>query len=114
MNGLHPVHQEYINALAQGDDTRIPLGGTVLCDGCDEDFTSSDRAGGFLFGSYAYGPCCVIKMLASIKGYGEEWNIKARCPDGMSFAGWVRWLRGPDAAIQITHGRGGSLEVPHG
>lgn len=110
----HPIHQQYADALERGGPAVIPLGDTVLCDGCDADLTSDARSGGFLFGSYAYGPCCADERLRSIRGYGEEWNIRARCPDGASFADWVRGLRGPDAAITITPGRQGSLEDPRG
>jgi hypothetical protein len=101
-----PIREAYANALSSGQDAVIPLGQNVLCDACDADLTSDPRSGGYLFGSYAYGPCCAEERLAVIRGYGEEWNIRARCPEGISFADWVRGLRGPDAAITITHGIG--------
>ena len=98
----HPVHQAYAEALAHGGDTVIPLGRDVLCDGCNTDMTDDPRSGGFMFGSYAIGPCCAERRLASIKSYGEEDHIGVRCPDGVSFADWIRYLRGPDAAITIV------------
>jgi len=79
-----------------------PLGDLVLCDFCDEDLTRDPRTGGFMFGSKAVGPCCSAGSLARIKGYGEEWNIRGRCPDGVSFADWVRGMRGPGAAVKVT------------
>lgn len=83
----------------------IPLGDTVLCDSCALDLTASTRSGGFLFGSYAIGPCCAEKWEKGARGYGELGQIRGRCPEGVSFADWVRNLRGPDAAITITPGR---------
>lgn len=105
MTGIDDMHRHFTDAPGTGENTVIPIGDLVACDACNEDFTNSDRSGGFLFRSYAYGPCCQEKQLRSIRGYGEEWNIRARCPAGMSFADWVRHLRGPDAAITITGGR---------
>lgn len=102
---LHPLHQAYSDALDAGGPAVIPIGETVLCDSCDTDLTDDPRSGGFLFGSYAYGPCCADRHLASIKGYGEERFIRGWCPEGVSFADWVRRdLRGPGAAITITPG----------
>jgi hypothetical protein len=102
---LHPIHQAYADALDTGAPAAIPVGQSVLCDFCDADLTSDTRSGGFMFGSYAVGPCCSVRREVSIRGYGEEWNIRARCPAGISFADWIRDLRGPDAAITITPGR---------
>jgi hypothetical protein len=101
---MHPVHRQYANALASGEPAIIPLGRNVLCDACDTDLTDDPRSGGYLFGSYAYGPCCAERRLETIRGYGEEGHIRARCPEGVSFADWIRGLRGPDAAIAITPG----------
>jgi hypothetical protein len=105
---LHPIHQAYAAALDAGGPAVIPVGRTVLCDACDADLTNDTRSGGFLFGSYAYGPCCEKRQLESIRGYHEEWNIRARCPEGVSFADWIRDLRGPDAAIMIEGGPPGT------
>ena len=105
MNELHPIHQAAAEALDRGGPAVIPVGSTVLCDACDTDLTSDPRSGGFIFGSYGYGPCCAAERLESIKGYGEQSFIRARCPEGMSFADWIRFMRGPSAAITITPGR---------
>ena len=102
MTEQHRIHREYAAALDAGEDTFIPMGRDVLCDACDTDLTDDPRSGGFMFGSYAYGPCCAEQRLAVIRGYGEEWNIRARCPEGASFADWIRDLRGPGAGIRIT------------
>jgi hypothetical protein len=102
MTELHPIHQAYSAAIAQDKPNAvIPLGQTVLCDDDSTDLTSDPRSGGFLFGSYAIGPCCADQYLARIRQYGEEHFIKAWCPEGVSFADWVRGMRGPDAAITV-------------
>ena len=82
-NKLHPVFGEVtVETLHPGN--------LVFCDSCGEDWTERKETGGFLFGSYAYCPECAPRNLARIKQYGEEWHIKARCPEGKSFADWVR------------------------
>ena len=75
-----------------GDAPVITLdpGNVVLCDGCNHEYTDSEVSGGILFGSYAYGPCCAPRMEEGAKKYNEEYNIKGRCPEGKSFADWVR------------------------
>ena len=69
------------------------LGRLVVCDACDADLTDDPRTGGLLFGSYAYGPCCEEKQLASIRSYNEESHITGLCPPWMSFADWIRGIR---------------------
>jgi hypothetical protein len=108
-DGLHPLHQAYASALDAGGPAIIPVGRTVLCDIDDTDLTGDPRSGGYLFGSYAVGPCCAERHEARVRGYGEEWNIRARCPGSVSFADWIRGLRGPDAAITITPGSPGAV-----
>jgi hypothetical protein len=110
VTGIPPLHQAYAEALASGQPAVIPVGSTVLCDIDSTDLTGDPRSGGYLFGTYGVGPCCSARHEAMVAGYGEGWNIRARCPDGVSFADWVRGMRGPDAAIRITPGmpsRGG-------
>lgn len=100
----HPIHKAYADALEAGGPAVIPVGRTVLCDIDDTDLTDDPRSGGYMFGSYGVGPCCVERHEAMVRGYNEEHFIKARCPEGVSFADWIRSLRGPDAAIRITPG----------
>lgn len=103
----HPFLQDFIAALDAADEgtaSVIPVGDTVLCDFCDTDLTADPRSGGFLFESKAVGPCCAAQREVSIRGYGEQRFIRARCPEGISFADWVRGLRGPGAAIRVTPG----------
>jgi len=105
---LHPIQQAYADALAKGGPAEIPLGRTVLCDVDDTDLTGDPRSGGYMFGSYAVGPCCAERHEAMVRGYHEEHFIRVRCPVGVSFADWVRGMRGPDAAITITPGLPGT------
>lgn len=93
MSNRDSIRQQSLAAVDSGTPAVIDLGGLVVCDGCDTDFTDSRASGGFLFGSYAYGPCCEQKQFASIRSYGEEWNIRGRCPQGAAFADWLRALR---------------------
>lgn len=98
------IQREYLAALEAGEGV-IDVGDNVICDGCNEDMTNDPRSGGFLFGSYGYGPCCGDKRLESIRGYGEESYIRAHCPEGMSYADWIRRLRGPHTQIRVERGR---------
>jgi hypothetical protein len=93
-------------ALANGG--AVPAGDLVLCDIDSTDLTGDSRSGGYMFGSYAVGPCCAQAHEARVRGNGEQWNILSRCPDGVSFADWVREMRGPDAVFKVTRLRGGA------
>lgn len=68
-------------------------GNLVFCDGCGEDFTDSPAKGGILFQSKALCPACAPKWERDAKRFGEDQFIRARCPEGLSFADWVRTLR---------------------
>lgn len=94
------IRAEFRGALDAGEGV-IEVGRTVLCDRCCTDMTDDPRSGGFLFDSAAYGPCCADEALASIRGYCEESRIRGWCPAGVSFADWVRGLRGPTAVITV-------------
>lgn len=97
------IEGEFLEALSTGDGV-IEIGSTVLCDDCSADLTNDPRSGGFLFGSYAYGPCCADRMLGMIDGYGEREYIRGECPEGMRFADWVRSLRGENNRIIVQPG----------
>ena len=71
-------------------ELRIEPGNVVLCDDCNEDFTDSDRSGGIQFMSRAICPDCAPKWELDARKHGETHHIKARCPEGKSFADWVR------------------------
>jgi hypothetical protein len=82
--------------------TPIPLGKSVFCDSCGEDYTTSPAKGGILFESKAICPTCAPAWEKGAKKYGEEQFIRGRCPEGKSFADWVRDFRGPNASVCIT------------
>lgn len=72
-----------------------------LCDQCNEDYTNSDEQGGILFGSHAVCPKCEARVFDGAVKYGEVNEIRAHCPDGMSFKNWVLQLRGGDNTIRV-------------
>lgn len=81
------------------------IGRGVFCDFCDTDLTDDPRSGGCMFSTYAVGPCCAPEHLKSIAGYQELHLIRAWCPDGMSFADWVRdVIRGPGGSTVSVSG----------
>ncbi len=90
--------------LLSGESESVDIGRRVFCDICNKEWTDDCTHGGFLFCSKAVCPACAERELASIRSYGEEHYIKARCPEDMSFADWCRWLRGGDNTIRITKG----------
>lgn len=93
----HTMDEMKVTTTKRGNFTveTIDPGNLVFCDYCGDDWTERTESGGILFGSKAVCPTCTPKTLASIKGYGEEWNIRSRCPDGKSYSDWVRQdLRG--------------------
>ena len=69
----------------------IDPGNGVICDwSCNGDWTDSDVSGGIQFGSKAVCPDCAPELEASARKNGEAQYIRGRCPEGMSFADWVR------------------------
>lgn len=83
--------------MREPDETILHVGGHVECDFCSKEFTDSTESGGFLFGSYAVGPCCAATPIRA----DERKHIKGRCPEGMSFRDFVLKLRGGDNTIRI-------------
>lgn len=80
------------------------LGELVICDSCNHDYTRDDTtSGGFIVGSYAYGPCCSERHYRELVKYGETHHVRAECPAGVSFWRFVldyRAARG-STAIRI-------------
>ena len=68
----------------------VDMGDRVLCDDCSKDFTDLPDKGGILFTSKAICPECAPKWEASAKRFNETKHIRAICPEGKSFADWVR------------------------
>lgn len=71
----------------------VDVGDNVLCDFCNTDYTTSRESGGFMFGSSAICPGCAENTLKTIKKCQELGSIKSFCPDGMSFADYIRSIR---------------------
>lgn len=69
---------------------KIEVGSSVYCDYCNKDFTNSPKSGGVLLGSYAVCPDCTPKLIQDAVRDGELGRVKGKCPEGMSFADWVR------------------------
>jgi hypothetical protein len=68
----------------------IEMGRRVVCDDCDAEMTDSPAVGGILFQSKALCPTCAPKWEARAVQHGETRFIRGRCPEGKSFADWVR------------------------
>lgn len=82
---------EPIPFTQQGNVIRLEPGRRVICDWmCGEEYTDSTARGGLMFESKAVCPKCAPECEASAKKYEEEHAIRARCPEGISFADWVR------------------------
>lgn len=83
---------------AAGDNPgkAIDIGRIVVCDFCNDDYTESQASGGLIFGSYALCPQCQHKVI------GEASRVRARCPEWMSFADFVREYRGGNTTITIS------------
>ena len=71
----------------------VDAGDCVLCDFCNDDYTTSNESGGMIFCSNAVCPKCTPKTLADAEGYGELDYVRARCPENQSFADFVRQYR---------------------
>lgn len=85
----------------------IDLGEVVVCDICGNDYTGKQDSGGFIFGSYAYCPQCAASRIKDIRRFNEEHMIRARCPEGKSFAEFVINYRGRGATISIRCSQAG-------
>ena len=71
----------------------VPEFNEVYCDMCGDDYTHSDKIGGFLFGSKACCPVCQSAMIPDIKKYDEEYLIRDIASDGETFNQFVMRLR---------------------
>jgi len=95
------------NLIEMWDETeatgeRICIGNIVVCDFCNDDYTDSDKSGGFVFSSYGTCPKCAERMEAEISKCGESRYIVARCKEGQSFADFIREYRGDNNYIQVS------------
>lgn len=83
---------------------RVEIGRLVICDLCNGDYTDRPDSGGFIVQSSAHCPACASGSLAVLRRFHETHFIRARCPDGQSFADFVREYRNASGStyIQIT------------
>jgi hypothetical protein len=93
---------DLFNEAERKPGVKIPVGDVVVCDFCDEDYTTSKDGGGLVFDGNGVCPKCALKLLDDAERYGELEHIKAVCPVGKSFADFIREYRGPNAFISVT------------
>ena len=93
------------DAAYENPGEAIPVGDIVVCDDCSVDYTNRPDSGGFIFESKAICPACAPGWRRLIALYGEHSMIRAVCPEGQTFAAFVRAWRGPNATIRVTRGR---------
>ena len=72
-----------------------------LCDFCNEDYSNSDKLGGFLFGSKAVCPKCAPRIRANAEKYNEEKYITKVCKPKQSFRSFVLAIRDGDNSIKF-------------
>lgn len=72
------------------DVITVDPGDEVYCDICNKNYTNLPDKGGIQFESKAVCPECTPRIEQNAKRYREERFIKATCPEGKSFANWVR------------------------
>jgi hypothetical protein len=82
--------------------TEYDIGDTVVCDLCNEDFTSSTETGGFLFSSKGVCPHCAPKFEESARKYREEKYIRNRARKGETFKDFILRIRGGNNTVRIT------------
>jgi hypothetical protein len=81
----------------QGFDAQVYIldpGDHVICDHCNEDYSTSNMEGGVIFQSKAYCPQCAPALLEDVRRFGEERFVRAVCPDGTTFKQFVLDNRG--------------------
>lgn len=77
------------------------IGDSVICDICSTEFKGRPDEGGLLVGSYGVCPLCEPKMLGQLMEFGEEGEIRARCPPGVTFHRFIMDLRGGYNKIRV-------------
>jgi hypothetical protein len=93
----------------------IQTGDWVECDICAKDLTHDPASGGFLLVGKGVGPCCAERLERRLRESGEEQHIAARCPEGVSFADWVRRdLRGGRPGVVTILGGEDALDYLRG
>lgn len=78
------------------------LGLTVICDMCDDDYTSREDVGGIAFGGRAVCPGCTPRVLADAARFEETHYIRARAAPNETFRDFVYRLRGGGGHGRVT------------
>jgi len=68
------------------------IGDDVICDFCNADYTNLPDSGGYIVDGWAVCPACALSVSRKMKESGEA-PAEAVCPDGVSFADFVRMNR---------------------
>ena len=87
------VPQEVTKHPDGSETIRLKPGRMVFCDDCSEDYTDLPDMGGILVQSKGICPKCAPRWLRDLYKFGEEHFIRGRCPEGVSFADWLRGMR---------------------
>lgn len=69
---------------------KVDMGRQVICDSCSKEFTDLPDSGGFMWQTKAICPECAPRWLDNARKFNETRFIGEQCPEGMSFADWVR------------------------
>lgn len=83
--------------------TEIDIGRMVACDDCGADYTDSTAHGGYIWHNRATCPTCadrVLKVLPTQKLL-RLMQHGSHCPEGISFADFVREARGGNNTIKL-------------
>lgn len=98
-NPIEPLWDQ----AARAPGTQIDIGRLVACDQCGDDYTDSQVTGGFILNSRASCPRCGERIMRSIPT-GRLLHLMQHglhCPTSMSFADFVRMIRGDNNKIMI-------------
>lgn len=98
-NSIDPLWDE----AARNPGKVIDISRRVACDECGDEYTDSKGSGGFIWLNRATCPKCannVLQVLPTQK-LKRLLNTAWLCPSEMSFADFVREVRGPNATIKV-------------
>jgi hypothetical protein len=95
-----------IAALKPG--TEIDIGRLVACDDCGTDYTDAKDTGGFIWHNRASCPECADRKFKALPTQQLLTLMRKglHCPSAMSFADFVREVRGENAKIKINPPKG--------
>lgn len=82
----------------------IDIGRLVACDDCGADYTDRPEQGGFIWHNRATCPECADRLMKALPTQKLIRLMKygRHCPQGTSFADFVRQIRGPNNTIKVN------------